>query len=155
MKKFINILLLLFVTVTLQAQSVFPDTLIYVYKLHGQTRKYQVTFNNHLDTLNLNWGIERNTKWQSGCYKITPEARKTANNLSFLQPEYGQIVTLGNSETFGLISQSAFRELKQDGQFKYNGVVYHQVDNDLTQATPTLITVTQPIEGAESWRLDN
>lgn len=128
---------------------------LYIYKLHGQTRKYQTIFNTHHDTLLVNWGIERNTKWQSGCYKITPEARKGATNLSYLQPEDGHIVTLNNSETFGLISQSAYRELKQMGQFTYNGMVYYQVDNNLTQPSPTLIKVKEPIEGAEMWILDN
>ena len=155
MRKALNILLLLLVLAPLKAQSVFSDTLIYVYKLHGQTRKYQVNFDTRQDTLIMNWGIERNTKWQSGTYKMIPAARKEANSLSFLQPEDGKHITLPASETFGLISQSAFRDLKQNGQFIYNGMVYHQVDNDLVQSTSLLIKVTEPVEGTEMWILDN
>ena len=147
MRKALNILLLLLVLAPLKAQSVFSDTLIYVYKLHGQTRKYQVNFDTRQDTLIMNWGIERNTKWQSGTYKMIPAARKEANSLSFLQPEDGKHITLPASETFGLISQSAFRDLKQNGQFIYNGMVYHQVDNDLAQSTPLLIKVADSVEG--------
>ena len=32
--------------------------LLFVFKLHGQTRKYQFTFNQSNDTLYLHWGIK-------------------------------------------------------------------------------------------------
>ncbi len=155
MKKIINILLLALPCSFVQAQTIFPDTLTYVYKLHGQTRKYQTTFEEHKDTLVLNWGIERNTKWQSGSYKMPLEGRKAASKLTYLQPEDGNVVTLDPSETFGLISQSAFRDLKRDGKFMYNGVTYYQTENDLQTSSPTLIKVVEPLEGAEMWILDN
>ena len=155
MKKLLNILLLSLPLSFVQAQTVFPDTLIYVYKLHGQTRKYQTTFEERKDTLVLNWGIERNTKWQAGSYKMTPESRKSASSLTYLQPEDGNYITLNPSETFGMISQSAFRELKRNGKFTYNGMTYYQTENNLNDSSPTLIKVTEPLEGTEMWILDN
>ena len=92
MRKLINILLLFICCIPIHAQSVFTDTLMYVYKLHGQTRKYQVIFDTRQDTLLMKWGIERNTKWQSGCYIMGAEARKNATNLSFLQPDRKSVV---------------------------------------------------------------
>ena len=153
--KLTTILLLSLAPLSIQAQSVFSDTLVYVYKLHGQTRKYQTHFETSRDTLIMHWGIERNTKWQSGFYKMTPTARQSATNLTYLQPVDGNRVTLSDSETFGLISQAAFRQLKHDGQFMYNNVIYQQVDNDLIDDMPTLIKVVDPNEGAEMWILDN
>ena len=94
------------------AQDIITNPLLFVFKLHGQTRKYQFTFNQSNDTLYLHWGIERNTRWQSGSYAMPQEALKTAVRLSFLQPEDGQHICLPIQETFALLSATAFQELK-------------------------------------------
>ncbi len=62
----------------------------YLYsKLHGQTRKYEMSFREKQDSICLYWGIERNLKWQSGSYTMGPKSTEQAVQLSFLQPEDG------------------------------------------------------------------
>ena len=93
-KLFICFLLIGNLMGNVMAQDIITNPLLFVFKLHGQTRKYQFTFNQSNDTLYLHWGIERNTRWQSGSYAMPQEALKTAVRLSFLQPEDGQHICL-------------------------------------------------------------
>ena len=67
----------LWCTGMLSAQTAVSDTLKFVFKLHGQTRRYQVVFCQQGENIQMNWGIERNLRWQSGSYTMTPEALKT------------------------------------------------------------------------------
>lgn len=101
MKKHIilSVLLCLGFTGSLLAQSIVPDTLLFVFKLHGQTRKYEMSFREKQDSICLYWGIERNLKWQSGSYTMGPKSIEQAVQLSFLQPEDGKHVQLSPEET--------------------------------------------------------
>ena len=83
----------------LSAQTAVSDTLKFVFKLHGQTRRYQVVFCQQGENIQMNWGIERNLRWQSGSYTMTPEALKNGKQLCFLQPEDGNHLTLSSLET--------------------------------------------------------
>lgn len=116
-KLFICFLLIGSLMGNVMAQDIITNPLLFVFKLHGQTRKYQFTFNQSNDTLYLHWGIERNTRWQSGSYAMPQEALKTAVRLSFLQPEDGQHICLPIQETFALLSATAFQELKSQRHF--------------------------------------
>lgn len=55
MKKHIilSALLCLGFTGSLLAQSIVPDTLLFVFKLHGQTRKYEMSFREKQDSICL------------------------------------------------------------------------------------------------------
>lgn len=66
----------------LSAQTAVSDTLKFVFKLHGQTRRYQVVFCQQGENIQMNWGIERNLHWQSGGYTMTPEALKTESSCA-------------------------------------------------------------------------
>ena len=68
------------------AQTSIPDTLLFVFKLHGQTRKYEMSFREQDDTLRLDWRILRNLHWQKGSYLMAPASQETGNTLCFLQP---------------------------------------------------------------------
>ena len=65
-KLFICFLLIGSLMGNVMAQDIITNPLLFVFKLHGQTRKYQFTFNQSNDTLYLHWGIERNTRWEAG-----------------------------------------------------------------------------------------
>ena len=51
----------LWCTGMLSAQTAVSDTLKFVFKLHGQTRRYQVVFCQQGENIQMNWGIERNS----------------------------------------------------------------------------------------------
>ena len=137
------------------AQDIITNPLLFVFKLHGQTRKYQFTFNQSNDTLYLHWGIERNTRWQSGSYAMPQEALKTAVRLSFLQPEDGQHICLPIQETFALLSATAFQELKSQKAFHYNQTEYQLADTKSQAMGYSLLHVNDSVDGCEMWIMDN
>ena len=113
-KLFIYFLLIGSLMGNVMAQDIITNPLLFVFKLHGQTRKYQFTFNQSNDTLYLHWGIERNTRMAMQAATAMPqEALKTAVRLSFLQPEDGQHICLPIQETFALLSATAFSGIEK------------------------------------------
>ena len=79
----LSVLLCLGFTGSLLAQSIAPDTLLFVFKLHGQTRKYEMSFREKQDSICLYWGIERNLKWQSGSYTMGPRVHRAGRTAQF------------------------------------------------------------------------
>lgn len=131
------------------------DTLQFVYKLHGQTRKFQYVFTPEKDGgVTLHWGIERNLKWWQGSYKMSAEAVDQGNALSYLMPEDGNNVSLANQETFAMISRDAYRQLKSLGRFTYDGVEYEKQATEQSPIWGTIIQVCDS-EGAHLQILDN
>ena len=154
-KLFICFLLIGSLMGNVMAQDIITNPLLFVFKLHGQTRKYQFTFNQSNDTLYLHWGIERNTRWQSGSYAMPQEALKTAVRLSFLQPEDGQHICLPIQETFALLSATAFQELKSQKAFHYNQTEYQLADTKSQAMGYSLLHVNDSVDGCEMWIMDN
>ena len=100
MKKILLILFLCAMHQVGTAQKYIPilknnTTLSYICKLHGQTR-----------TLTL------------------PEALKNGNALSFNQGEYAPVFNLKPTETFFMISQSAYQDVVKNNKFIYNNTTY-------------------------------
>ncbi|MDE5702659.1 hypothetical protein [uncultured Bacteroides sp.] len=138
---------------SVSAQNFLPDTLLFVFKLHGQTRKYEMSFRMEHDSLRLYWGIERNLKWQSGSYTVTPEALGRGTRLSFLQPEDGRHVNLVPEETAYFLSRTAYRQLKEHHSFVYNQTTYFLFKEEENEGFP-LLHVKDATEGGEMWILD-
>lgn len=137
------------------AQTALPDTLLFVFKLHGQTRKYQMSFHEQNDTLYLDWRILRNLHWQEGTYRMTPESQEAGNTLCFLQPVDKENRLLGMNETAYILSRQAYKELKADGAFHYNQTVYKKGNKKGEALGRPLIHCVDQTEGAEMWILDN
>lgn len=139
---------------SLRAQATVPDTLLFVFKLHGQTCRYQMAFRERQDTLVLHWGIERNLHWQSGSYAMPPRAVEKAIRLSFLQPEDGQHVCLSEEEMAYILSRSAYCRLKSEGSFVYNRTTYVLQELDGQVLGHPLLHVRDVTEGGEMWIWD-
>lgn len=139
----------------LSAQAIPADTLLFVFKLHGQTRKYQTTFEEKQDTLFMHWGIERYLKWQSGSYAMGRKSVEGAIRLSFLQPENGKHVRLSSEETVAILSRDAYQQLKKQSSFVYNQTKYSVLDSNEKALGYPLIYVKDAMEGCEMWILDN
>lgn len=157
MKKYIILLFVLCVCCAgnLPAKNIAPDSLVFVFSLHGQTRKYQASFEEKKDTLYIHWGIERNLKWQSGSYAMGKESIAKAIRLNFLQPEDGKHVRLSSEETVGMLSHTAYKQLKEQNSFVYNQTRYSLVDTDEKALSYKLIHVIDTVERCEMWILDN
>lgn len=150
----IALLLLLGTSIGAAAQNALPDTLLFVFKLHGQTRKYEMTFTPRKDSIVLEWRILRNLRWQRGSFTLTPAAMESGTQLSFLMPEDGHRVTLPAHETAYVISRQAYRGLKATRSLAYNGTEYELLDEDSRAAGYALLHVRDRLEGAEMWILD-
>ena len=146
----------LWCTGMLSAQTAVSDTLKFVFKLHGQTRRYQVVFCQQGENIQMNWGIERNLHWQSGSYTMTPEALKNGKQLCFLQPKDGNHLTLSFLETAYVLPQSAWQQLKEKGSMEFNRTVYDRVADESEKNTGRpLLHVVDRHEGGEMWIWDN
>lgn len=132
-----------------------PDTLQVAYKLHGQTRRFKFVYIPEKDGgLTLHWEIVRNLKLWTGTYIMSATAVKDGNTQSFLMPEDGNHITLPDNETFGIISGSAFADLKKSGEFIYNGALWRCTGTGESSFGPTF-EVEDPEEGTKMTILDN
>lgn len=152
--KLLTLLTLLWMSLAAGAQ-VIPDTLLFVFKLHGQTRCFEMSFEEKNDTVSLIWGIERKLKWLSGTYTMMPENVENGSSLSFLQPEDKNHVTLPAGETVYMIGRKAYRTLKTTGEMDYNRTTYRLLDTDDRALGLPLLHVKDTVENEEMWILDH
>lgn len=149
------IVLCLCFVANLSAQTLMSDTLLFVFKLHGQTRKYEMVFNEKKDTLYLDWRIMRNLHWQRGRFIMERSSVEEGRSLTFLQPEDGKHVLLSSQETAYVLSQKAYKQLKKTGTMEYNQTEYQLLDKKERALNRILLHVVDKIEGAEMWILDD
>lgn len=131
------------------------DTLEFVYKLHGQTRRFKYQFQPQPDgAVRINWEIVRNLKLWKGSYTLRPEAVEKGTSLSYRMPEDGNHLTRSETETYAMISGLALKSLKSRGKFTYDNVLYHSTGATRQSPWGTLLEVRDE-EGAELLILDN
>ncbi len=131
------------------------DTLTYTYKLHGQTRRFKVTFQPGNDgSIVMKWNIVRNLKLWEGSYTMSSAAVADGDSLSFIMPEDGNHVTLPDDTTFGIISTCALESLHRDGEMRYSGMTYRLTGRESHPMGDTLHVIDHA-EGGEMWILDN
>ncbi|WP_144219182.1 hypothetical protein [Flavobacterium anhuiense] len=92
----------------------------YVCKLHGQTRTLQLT----AETSNNALAFKLETRGVSSKIVMLSEAVKNGDDLSFNQGESAPVINLKPTETFFMISQSAYQDLIKKGSFVYNNTTY-------------------------------
>lgn len=123
---------------------------LFTYKLHGQTRKFDVDIVEHSDSLTFSYGIQRNLKYWQGSYTMTPKARKHAKSISYLQPIDNQHITLPDNELFAILSQDVYKQIKKRGICTWCNTSFRLIDNK-----DNLLHLLDSQEGAEMWVLDN
>ncbi|MCM1451874.1 MAG: GH92 family glycosyl hydrolase [Clostridium sp.] len=136
--------------ITLPDPNADFSRLRFVFKLHGQTRRYDTNFEWLGDTLAFNWGIERNLKWQSGRFRMLPQAVEGGNVLSMQMPVDGDDALLAANTTAFVLSKKGYEELKNTGATEINGATYRAVS-----AENGYIHAKDGSEGAQIWVLDN
>lgn len=125
----------------------------FTYKLHGQTRKFDVSIRKSGESIVMNWGIQRNLKYWTGSYTMSAEAIQHATSLSYLQPIDGQHATLGNNELFALMSKDVLKQIKTTGQCSWCNTIFKLAKDD--DGGKALLHLVDEKEGAEMWVMDN
>ncbi|QGK73224.1 hypothetical protein [Flavobacterium sp. SLB02] len=125
MKNIITAFLFLIFYQTAVAQSYIPTiknntVLHYVCKLHGQTRTLSLRAQTAEDKLTF----KLETRGVKSSIVMLGEAVKNGNALSFNQGEYAPELHLKPTETFFMISQSAYEDLLKNSSFLYNNTQY-------------------------------
>ncbi|OKS87462.1 hypothetical protein [Mucilaginibacter polytrichastri] len=161
MKKVSYIILLLMLGLGTSAQKLTPvikegTVFKYTFYLHGQTSPFQITLNHIADSLLLGWNIRG---LAAGTYIVSASGLNNGTSLSFAQPEAFKKVKLGASQTFCMISRSAFKELVAKHQFTYDNTVYElQSDSTMVMIDNQpldVLHVTAQNETTEFWILNN
>lgn len=162
MKKALLILLLCTIHQIGIAQNYIPSLknnteLSYICKLHGQTRTLMLTTKMAGDTLVLNL----DTRGVKSSIRTLPEALKNGTALSYNQGEYAPVLNLKPTETFFMISQSAYRDLLKNNKFIYNNTTYVLDKNapknsvDLEGKLLDTLHVIAQIDETEMWIIKN
>lgn len=144
------------------AQNFIPTiknntVLNYVCKLHGQTRTLTLTAK--MTTANL--VLDLDTKGVKSTIVIRSEGLKNGNALSFNQGEFAPVLELKPTETYFMISQSAYQELLQNNKFIYNNTTYVLDKNADTNPvvidgkTVEAMHVLAQIDETEMWIVKN
>lgn len=165
MNKMKNIFLMILFCIVYQkgfSQNYIPTLknntqLHYVCKLHGQTRTLQLT----AETSNNALAFKLETRGVKSKIVMLPEAVKNGTELSFNQGEYAPILNLKPTETFFMISQSAYQDLLKNNSFIYNNTTYvldkSEDKNGVSIDGKTIETihVKAQIDETEMWIIKN
>ncbi|HEY1195558.1 hypothetical protein [Flavobacterium sp.] len=160
-----NILLMILFCIVYQkgiSQNYIPTLknnteLHYVCKLHGQTRTLKLT----AETSNNTLAFKIETRGVDGKIVMLPEALKNGTALSFNQGEYEPVTNLKPTETFFMISQSAYQDLIKKGSFVYNNTTYVLDKSEdkngvsIDGKTIDVLHVKAQIDETEMWILKN
>lgn len=151
MKKIILLILICAAAVPALMAECRRDSVKLTYKLHGQTRRFNVVFTRE-DTgaLRMDWAIERNLKMWRGSYTMTPAAVASATAMSYLMPEDGKHIVLPDGETFAVLSRDAFDALRRIGLMHWGGTDYR-----LTETKDGRLYAADINEGAQICVLDD
>ena len=112
-KLFICFLLIGSLMGNVMAQDIITN-LCYLYSnCMDKPESTNLLFNQSNDTLYLHWGIERNTRWQSGSYAMPQEALKTAVRLSFFTAGRRTAYLSPIQETLSLLFSNRFSGIEK------------------------------------------
>lgn len=129
----------------------------YICKLHGQTRTLQLTAETADNTL----AFKLETRGVKSKIVMLHEAVKNGNALSFNQGEYAPVLNLKPTETFFMISQSAYQDLVKNNSFVYNNTTYVLDRNEDKNGVSTdgkligALHVIGQIDETEMWIIKN
>lgn len=134
-------------------KAVLADSLQCAFKLHGQTRRYTMYIGESNGELHLDWKILRKLFWQKGRFTMSPEARRSASELSFQMPEDGNYLLLPDSQTAYFLTEDALNSLMHDGFCEFNASRYELLPCDEQALGLPLLHLKDTIEGSEMWVL--
>jgi hypothetical protein len=147
---------------TVKAQDYIPTIknkteLNYVCKLHGQTRTLSLTAAKVTDTLVLHLS----TRDVESSIVTLPEGLKNGNALCYNQGETSPVLNLKPTETFFMISRSAYQDLVKNNKFVYNNTTYVLDQNAdkssvrIEEKSVDALHVIAQIDETEMWIVKN
>lgn len=162
MKNIIIVFLFLSFYETGRSQTYIPTLknnteLNYVCKLHGQTR----TLSLKAETAKGGLTFKLETRGVKSSIVMLPEAVEKGNALSFNQGEYEPVLNLKPTETFFMISRSAYQDLIKSSSFVYNNtnyVLYKSEDKNPVSIDGKIVDalhVIAQIDETEMWIVKN
>lgn len=129
----------------------------YVCKLHGQTR----TLSLKAETTGDGLTFKLETRGVKSSIVMLPKAIKNGTELSFNQGEYAPVLNLKPTETFFMISRSAYQNLVKNNSFVYNNTTYVLDKNNdkssisIDGKTVETLHVIAQIDETEMWIVKN
>jgi len=129
----------------------------YICKLHGQTRTLTLTTKIADDKL----VFDLDTRGVKSSIVILPEALKNGTELSYNQGEFAPVLNLKPTETFFMISQSAYQDLLKNDKFIYNNTMYVLDKNEdkngvvIDGKSTDILHVIAQIDETEMWIVKN
>ncbi len=123
---------------------------LFTYKLHGQTRKFNVDITPTNDGVIFEYGIQRNLTYWKGKFRMTAKALKSAKSICYTQPTDGLDKTLSDDELFAIMSQDIYKQLKKKRECYFDGTEYRLVET----AKGRMHLIGSQNRG-EMWVLDN
>ena len=121
----------------LAPRSLLPEATI-SYTLHRQYRTWPLSFSWQGDTLRV--------ACKDTYYYIARTHAEQADHFCWQQPLDGQSFVVDG--TFAFISNRALAELKKNGAFTYDGILWQRIDDS---ADDSIIHVKAPATGTEMW----
>lgn len=106
---------------------------LYTYSLHGQTRKYEVYFEDKNDSLYCHWRIMRHGKWESGIYIMSSDVVEHGKNLCYDITKDGRILPI--DELFGIVSTEIVECLQQQKAFELDGMTFVPISTSTAKST--------------------
>ncbi|MCR5313555.1 MAG: GH92 family glycosyl hydrolase, partial [Bacteroidaceae bacterium] len=127
-----------------------PKSYRFIYKLHGQTRRFDVTFSDLQDgRLVMRWGIMRNMKYWQGTFIMNTFDREHSGEISYIQPTDGLNMEL-DGELFALVSREVLRSIRKEGSCVISNTSYR-----LIEKKNNAFHLMDDLEGAYIWILDD
>ena len=129
----------------------------YICKLHGQTRTLTLTTKIADDKL----VFDLDTRGVKSSIVTLPEALKNGTELSYNQGEFAPVLNLKPTETFFMISQSAYQDLLKNDKFIYNNTTYILDKNEdkngavIDGKSTDVLHVIAQIDETEMWIVKN
>lgn len=122
--------------------------------LHGQTRRFYLSYWPTVADETIRWTIQRNLRWWRGSFRMTKKALDCGTKLCYRQPLDGQHLTLADDELFCMVSRKVLRQIRRKGRCTFDGNRWQLVGQERPYARVHLYHLRSE-EGAEMWVNDD
>jgi len=124
------------------------------FSLHGQTRRFYISYWPTVQDETIKWTIQRNLRWWQGSFRMTRKALEKGTRLCYQQPVDGQHITISDDELFCMVSRKVLKEIRKHGRCTFDGAQWLVVGEERPYAMVHHFHLRSD-EGAEMWVNDD
>ncbi len=124
------------------------------FSLHGQTRRFYISYWPTVQDETIKWTIQRNLRWWHGSFSMNRKALEKGTRLCYQQPVDGQHITISDDELFCMVSRKVLREIRKHGRCTFDGAQWLVVGEERPYAKVHHFHLRSD-EGAEMWVNDD